>query len=122
MKISLNKNQKINQIQQEFNSFFPYLKIEFFNSLHKIGDVTANKFMIENNKIIGEYIKNGDIENMAIDPKMTVSNFEENFKKLGIGVQVYRKSGNLWLETGATDSWTLEVQNQEGESITNQYN
>jgi hypothetical protein len=31
--------------------------------------------------------------------------------------QVYRKSGKIWLETTVTDSWTLEEQNKQGESL-----
>ena len=35
----------------------------------------------------------------------------------GLGVQVFRKSGNVWLETTVTDSWTLKEQNDQGESL-----
>jgi hypothetical protein len=37
-------------------------------------------------------------------------------------MQLFRNSGKIWLETGATDSWSLEDQNKEGEFNTNQYN
>jgi hypothetical protein len=37
--------------------------------------------------------------------------FQESF---GISVQVFRKSGKVWLETSATDCWTLEEQNEQG--------
>lgn len=29
------------------------------------------------------------------------------FRLLGLNVQVFRRSGNLWLETTTTDHWTL---------------
>jgi hypothetical protein len=122
MTISLRKNRKLKEIQHEFNTIFPYLRIDFFNVLHKTEEVTSNNFIIDNEKMIGEYVKRNDVKKMSVDPKMTVSHFEQSFNPLGIGVQVFRKSGKIWLETGATDSWSLEDQNKEGESITNQYN
>ena len=122
MTISLSKNRKLKEIQHEFTTIFPYLKIDFFNVLHNIEEVTSNKFMIDNDKLIGDFVKSNDNQKVSVDPKMTVSHFEQSFNPLGIGVQVFRKSGKIWLETGATDSWSREDQNKEGESITNQYN
>jgi hypothetical protein len=37
MKITVNDKKKIQEIQQEFNTSFPYLKIEFFTRPHKAG-------------------------------------------------------------------------------------
>jgi hypothetical protein len=34
-------------------------------------------------------------------------------------VQVFRKSGKVWLETTVTDGWTLEEQNLQGEALSN---
>ena len=43
---------------------------------------------------------------------MTVKEMEADFQdKLKIGVHVFRKSGINWLQTGATDNWTLAEQN-----------
>ena len=44
--------------------------------------------------------------------------FRENF---GLYVQVFRRSGKLWLETTATDSWTLTVQNDQGKELSDSY-
>jgi hypothetical protein len=38
----------------------------------------------------------------------------------GLSVQVFRKSGNVWLETSATDNWTLRQQNNEGAELSTQ--
>ena len=58
---------------------------------------------------------NGDIN---IVPKMTVKELEQQFLHLyGLFVQVFRKSGNVWLETTVTDNWTLEQQNRQGEEM-----
>lgn len=45
---------------------------------------------------------------------MTVSELEQHFADVyGLSVQVFRKSGEVWLETTTTDNWSLEKQNQE---------
>jgi hypothetical protein len=42
----------------------------------------------------------------------TVASVEYDFFRiLGLCVQIFRKSGNLWLETIQTDHWTLQQQN-----------
>jgi hypothetical protein len=40
--------------------------------------------------------------------------FEDQF---GLFVQVFRRSGNLWLETTVTDSWSLQKQNEQGKEL-----
>jgi hypothetical protein len=35
----------------------------------------------------------------------------------GLDVSIYRQSGKAWLETSATDSWTLAQQNKMGEEL-----
>jgi len=32
----------------------------------------------------------------------------------GLMVKIFRKSGNVWIETSLTDDWTLDRQNEEG--------
>jgi hypothetical protein len=47
-------------------------------------------------------------------PFKTISIIVENaFEEMyGLSVQVFRKSGNTWLQTTTSDSWTLNEQNQ----------
>ena len=52
---------------------------------------------------------------------MTVNQLELLiFSKFGLAAQVFRKSGNVWLETSATDNWTLLQQNNEGAELSTQ--
>ena len=42
---------------------------------------------------------------------------EERFEKdFGLHVQVFRKSGNIWLETSVSDDLTLAQQNEKGKN------
>ena len=55
---------------------------------------------------------------IIVSRQTRVSELESQFEKeFGLYVQVFRKSGRVWLETTATDNWTLEQQDEEGKSL-----
>jgi hypothetical protein len=118
MKITINDRRKIHSIQEEFNKEFPYLKIEFFSKPHKPGGASSPKIMKSTSKSLGECrtIHNKGV--VTITPTMTVNDLEQRFSDVyGLSIQVFRKSGKVWLETTVTDGWTLEEQNRQGESL-----
>lgn len=118
MKITINDRRKIFAIQEDFTKTFPYLKLEFFKKGHKPGGPSSKKTMNHNSKTLGECrtVHNKGI--ITITGTMTVNELEQRFGDVyGLGVQVFRKSGNMWLETTVTDGWTLEEQNRQGESL-----
>ena len=118
MKITINDRRKIFAIQEEFFRVFPFLKLEFFAKPHRPGAASSKKLIKHSSKTLGECrtIHNNGI--LTITPEMTVTGLEQNFSDIyGLGVQVFRKSGNVWLETTMTDGWTLEEQNRQGESL-----
>ena len=108
-------NSRLSEIQKEFNTNFPFLKIEFFKVPHKIGQGLKKDLIINSNKLVKDCTtikKGGVIEFTTVTP---VSDLETKFfKDFKLSVQVFRKAGSVWLETTATDSWTLEQQNEEG--------
>lgn len=49
---------------------------------------------------------------------MKVGELEAALKdQFGLTVQVFRHSGNIWLETVLTDKWTLQQQNEHGKEL-----
>jgi len=55
---------------------------------------------------------------VTIPTAMTVQELEDVFRdELGLYIQVFRKSGRVWLETTATDTWSLVKQNAEGQEL-----
>lgn len=103
-------------IQQEFTAAFPYLKLEFFKHRHKAYAGSPKKDLLEPDEVIKMAVKAS--ENIAIDEEMTVDMLEKLFlEKCGIAMQVFRKSGKLWLETSQTDDWTLKRQNDQGREL-----
>ena len=118
MRLTIGSDTRLSSLQSDFNNYFPYLKIEFFKIPHRIGEALAKNLIYDKNKLVRDcrlMKKEGDLE---FKDSMTVADFEEKFQKeFGLSVQVFRRSGNVWLETSATDSWTLEQQNGEGAEL-----
>ncbi|MBI2271658.1 MAG: hypothetical protein HYU69_15045 [Bacteroidetes bacterium] len=120
MKIKISDSRKISAIQKEFNTMFPYLKLEFFSKPHTKGGGSAKKLMKSNSKTIGECRTIHKKGNITIVPQMTVGDLEQHFQDIyGLSLQIFRKSGKSWLETTSTDAWTLQKQNTEGEALSN---
>jgi hypothetical protein len=118
MKLAINDKRKIFAIQDEFNALFPYLKLEFFAKPHKPGGASAKKLMKSNSKTLGECRTIHSDGKITITAEMTVSDLEQSFSDVyGLGVQVFRQSGKVWLETTVTDHWTLDEQNRQGEAL-----
>jgi hypothetical protein len=118
MKIAINDHRKIFAIQEEFNTIFPYLKLEFFSKPHALGGASPKKLVKHNSATLGECRTIHQKGDLTIVPDMTVVDLEQNFGNVyGLGVQVFRKSGKSWLETTVTDNWTLAEQNRQGEEL-----
>jgi hypothetical protein len=118
MKIDINDKRKIFAIQEEFNTAFPYLKIEFFTKPHQSGGASPKQYMSSSSKTLGECRTVHNNGHISISPEMTVDELEQRFMDVyGLSIQVFRKSGKVWLETSVTDGWTLEKQNTQGKEL-----
>lgn len=116
--ISISNEKKINEIEKEFHLFFPFLKLQFYTNINQPNGKKIKKNIKQNNISIAECRTIFNNNNLTIKPDLTVSQLEQNFKNIyGIGIQVLRKSGNVWLETSFTDGWTLKEQNHQGEIL-----
>jgi len=114
MTIQIEKSKQLKTIQQEFQHLFPQLKIEFYKTAHHQGEGSSNNGMLDTHLTFGELSAAGSEGILEIEPVMKVSALEQAFEtSFGLHVQVFRKSGNVWLQTVKTDTWTLGQQNQE---------
>ena len=106
---------KISTVQTLFNTTFPFLKLEFFKHPHKVYGYNTKKELLRlprkpDEQLIGEV---GKV--IRITEDSTVASLEQLFiEYFGLLLQVFHKSGKLWLETTITDDWTLKKQNEEG--------
>jgi hypothetical protein len=117
MKLEISNMRTVQEVQYDFNSQYPFLKLEFYKvtpqkpglreqlahtlSLKYAGLKTAGYIDISNDMSVGELEKI----------------FQEQF---GIVAQVSRKSAGVWLETTMTDKWSLQKQNEYGKEIVKQ--
>jgi hypothetical protein len=117
MKINITKETLVKEIQDEFNHSYPYLKIEFFGA--DTNALPKNRQSIKTDKKIREITRQANEGVVEYDDNTTVDHLEELFRdKLGLNIHIFRRSGNIWLETTMTESWTLGDQNTLGKEIT----
>jgi hypothetical protein len=120
MYLEINGERLISDIQQDFGAVYPFLKIEFFRN----GKIRRDRYPV--NKLIPatQPVKNAwhykqEKGQLTLSDGMTVTDFENALMdQFGLSAQVFRRSGNIWLETTITDSWTLKQQNDHGREIT----
>ncbi|HET6225550.1 MAG TPA: hypothetical protein VFF27_04670 [Bacteroidia bacterium] len=120
MELLIHDSYKLSEIQEEFSKHFPYLKLEFFNL-----DPTKSTQMFSKQNLITQLHKTlAEVRHihtaghLSINGHQKVSTLEKHFAKdFGINIQVFRKSCNNWLQTTATDEWTLSEQNKIGEEM-----
>lgn len=110
-------------IKREFRALFPHLKIEFYAKKHDTGQGSPVKEQLDSQLTIKEARTTHSEGDFKIDGSLTVGEFEVRFyEKFGLSVQVFRKSGNLWMQTTSTDHWTLTEQNRKGGSSETHFN
>jgi len=114
MKITIKQDKILADIQKDFHTVFPYLKIEFFDKNHTLQqpeNIVANTI----DCTVAE-VRNTNMEgDLTIEGAMTVAEVEKKFmEEFDLAVQIYRRSGDLWLKTTTTDDLTLKQQNTSG--------
>ncbi len=108
----IQEDKTLKAVQQEFNALFPLLKIEFYDVQHAAGEGSLPFQQLNDySKTIAAVRRIKRIGDLLIHEQMKVNELEQNFYELfGLNVQVFRKSGHAWIQTTATDHWTLSEQ------------
>lgn len=113
--MDITNDKKIADIQTEFSEKFSNLKIEFYQTPHEVGEGTKEELKYDPNSTIGEIRKKGSEGDLSIHGNLKVETLESKLaEQFGLNAQVFRKSGNVWLQTTKTDDWTLSEQNDRG--------
>lgn len=113
--IILEPDKVIGDIQFQFNSLYPFLKIEF----SKInGSSTSKKVNPNSVYCLKDFSALSSAVILNVDKNRTIKQIVMDCKdKLDLCMHVFRKSGNVWNVISLTDSWTLESQNNAGQFI-----
>ncbi len=116
MQLYIGKESRVRNIQTSFNAFYPFLKIDFLKD-HGT-DKQASTEKISPDARVKLVNKTGGQNKINVDGQKTLAELKKEFKELtGLKAEIFRKSGNMWIETSLTDDWTLAQQNKEGELI-----
>lgn len=115
------KGSSLKYIQKQFNACYPFLKVEFFKKIPVNQPIYKAELIsaFESNKPL-----DGSWEGKVIDISggRTVLEVENDFENLfGFPAHVFRKSGNVWVETSLTSDWSLLEQNEEGAEISSHF-
>lgn len=103
------------EIQKEFNNKFPYLKIEFYKVIHKENEGSPDTVKWTTDEPIRRIRYNHNSGDMSINGHLKASTLEKKFEeKYGLHVQVFYKSGDIWLQTISIDDKTLSELNELG--------
>jgi|SRR5690348_3006080 len=115
MKLFIEKTSFAEDVKKVFTACYPFLKIEFYkktftNSQYKKETLPLNLPLVQLMKKPAKTIIN-------IEKNKTVAELENDFLLIGLKAEIFRKSGNVWVETSLTNNWTLQQQNAEAEEL-----
>ena len=113
--ILINNDSELGDIQNEFSTCYPFLKIDFFV---KGNGTQSRKTIVLDPRTPLQQLGNITPRKIDINRHRSVSEISNDFEEmLGVIVQVSRKSGRVWNTISVSDSWTLQSQNIAGEYI-----
>lgn len=112
MKLILTPATSIGDLKKQFAACFPNLKLEFFEEEHRQGQSSNMNKRLVNDTLLSLITDIATLKHFQFEPTTTVAEFEQGLQnEFELSVQVFRRSGNVWLETIQTDNLTLEKQN-----------
>ncbi|CAL1518880.1 hypothetical protein [Chitinophaga sp. MM2321] len=115
MKIYISEEAVVADIQEKFQTMYPYLKLAFFRKPHTKGEPSPEEEKVSPDTPIEKIRMLHSFGWLDISYYRTAAAVEHDFAYIfGLSAQIFRKAGTLWLETTATDSWTLEELNNAG--------
>jgi hypothetical protein len=122
LRLLINAERSIKDLQDDFTEAYPFLRLEFFrNEKARQDRYPAAKQIPSQRKLKEAWTRKKEEGELEIRDDMTVLELENALMdRFGLAAQVFRKSGNIWLETIRTDSWTLSHQNRHGMEISNE--
>jgi hypothetical protein len=118
MVLIVENHQSLLSFQDDFHIAFPFLRIDFF-LLSTLANGVYQKDPLQNrSSIFADYRDSNHSGLISFGGEITVKGLSDLFRnEFGIGIVVYRCSGRLWLAANATNQWSLDQQNREGESL-----
>jgi hypothetical protein len=116
MYITIEPTQQLVDTNNNFQKFFGLLRLDFYASVHNSGELSTELEALDYETTWSELGLKSE-HKIEFEKSTSVSEFEGKFKALGFGVQVMRNSKGVWLQTSATDDWSLAEQQARAEEM-----
>jgi hypothetical protein len=113
MKLHIEAESTVKDVQEQFHSVYPYLQIHFYkehtsdSSNLKRQEKVSPGFLFKHLTVADKPFS------VSIDQNTTVAELLENFGGMGLVAEVCRKCGKHWVPTSLTADWTLQRQTNE---------
>ena len=108
MIFEIDDSKKIGDLQDKFSRCFPLLKLEFCKKKHGWQDTCTGTEFLGSELELKNIRKNHAPGTLEIKSWNKVGEVETAFyRKSGLSVQIFYKSGEQWLQTGKDDNVTL---------------
>jgi hypothetical protein len=116
MYITIEPAQTLGATNTNFQKFFGMLRLDFYATTHDSGELS------EDLEPLNVETKWSDLgleqeQKFSFDKTTSVAEFEAMFRALGFGVQVMRNAKGVWLQTSATDDWSLAEQQARAQEL-----
>ena len=116
MIIEINDDRTLEEINEKFHDFFPFLKIEFFPGPHHWYESSPGEKKLKPGLRIGEIRKKHEQGTLTIYSRMRTGDVEQAFhRKYDLNIQIFRLHGGEWVQSAGTDKLTLKEQNELGQ-------
>ncbi len=113
MKLQVSRSKTIKELQVEFATCFPNLKIEFFASTHKPEEGSFGKLQFPRTMKLGELSQMLNEGEIAVSPGMRTGHLEQVFHaEFGLNAQVFRNMNGTWIQSTNSDDLSLLEQNE----------
>ena len=122
MHIEINDKTKLQNIQDTFSNYYPYLTLSFYHEPHKKYESSDITDLIDSAKTIGEIKKTHVSAVLEIQPSYKVKDVENEFQqRLGLSIQIFKKEKNKWEQTTGLDNLSLKDLNILGRNSSDEF-
>jgi hypothetical protein len=122
MHIHIHDKTTLDEIQNVFATYYPYLQLRFYKQPHKHFEISSEKERL-NEDLKMEEIRKTHVDGMLdIMPTQRVSEVEDMFlHQFGLGIQIMKKEKSEWVQTVGMDSYSLKEVNEFSRNDSDEY-
>jgi len=122
MHIEINDHTRLSEIASIFNSYYPFLRLAFYQGVHEIYQPSPNYQLIQENKTIGEIKRTHLSTIIEIQPWYKVKEVEREFQdRLGISIQILKKEDEQWEQSTGLDMFSIKDLNLMGRNSSDEF-